>query len=69
MTRKISDCNIAPSKDCEPKALETPIECEHCHTRIPATVAFSFEGADYIYYFCGPLCLDAWCKATKARDN
>ncbi len=66
-TSKIADCNIGNGKDPEMKALATPIECDHCHTRIPATVALSFEGAEYIYHFCGPLCIEAWCKATNAH--
>jgi hypothetical protein len=66
---RISDCNIGNGKYPEIKVLETPIECNHCHTQIPATVALSFEGADYIYHFCGPQCLDVWCKATNAHDK
>ncbi len=55
--------------DPEMKVPGTPIQCNHCHTEIPATVALSFEGADYIYHFCGPQCIDAWCKATSAHDE
>jgi hypothetical protein len=51
------------------KALETPIKCDHCHARIPATVALDFEGAEYIYHFCGPLCIAAWCKATNTHGK
>lgn len=68
-TGKISDCSIGSGKDPEMKALEIPIECDHCHTTIPATVALSFEGADYIYHFCGPLCIEAWCKAANAHEK
>ncbi len=68
-TSKISDCNIGNGKDLEMNALATPIECDHCHARIPATVALSFEGAEYIYHFCGPLCIAAWCKATNAHGK
>ena len=52
-----------------PEALETAIECEYCHTGIPATLALSFEGADYIYHFCGPQCLDTWCKVAIRDDE
>ena len=68
-TSKISDCNFGHGKDPESKALETAIECDHCHTKIPAAVALNFEGADYIYHFCGPQCIAAWCKATNSHDQ
>lgn len=66
---KVSDCNICHGKDLESEALDTPIECNHCHTEIPATAALSFEGANYIYHFCGPQCLEAWCETTSAHDK
>jgi hypothetical protein len=66
---KIADCNIGRDRDPGSTALDTPIECDHCHTKIPATVALSFEGADYIYQFCGPQCLEAWCMAAIAHDK
>lgn len=66
---KISDCNIGNGKGPEMKALATPIECDHCHTKIPATAALSFEGADYVYHFCGPSCIEAWCIAANAHDK
>src|SRR5450759_1263204 len=45
---KIAACNIGRDRDPGSTALDTPIECDqiecdHCHTRIPATVALSFE--------------------------
>lgn len=66
---KVSDCDIGHRKELDSKAMETPIECDNCHTEIPASVALSFEGADYIYHFCGRQCLDVWCKATNAHDE
>jgi hypothetical protein len=51
-----------------PLALDTPIECGYCFAKIPGTVALSFEGADYVYRFCGPECLDAWSRAANAND-
>ena len=68
-TSKISDCNIGNGKDPGMRALGIPLRCNHCHTEIPATVALSVEGADYIYHFCGPQCIEAWRKATRARGN
>ena len=69
VTGKISDCNIGNGKHPENKRLGTSIECNHCHTKIPATVVLSFEDADYIYHFCGPQCLEAWCRAANAHDK
>jgi len=66
---EIYNCNIGHDTQLTPDALKIPIVCDYCHTEIPATVALSFEGADYIYEFCGPLCLDAWCKATGSHDK
>lgn len=63
------ECKISCDENSDRKALETTIECTHCHTTIPATVALNFEGSDYIYQFCGPQCLDAWCKAAIAHDK
>ena len=67
VTGRISDCSIGYGTP--PEALETAIECEYCRTRIPATVALSFEGADYIYHFCGPQCLETWCNAAIRHDE
>ena len=66
---RISDCFIGNGEVPAIEALATPLQCDHCHTEIPATVAFNFEGADYIYHFCGPQCIEAWCKATNAHDK
>ena len=64
---KISDCSIGNGKGPWINALGTLLECDHCHTEVPATVALSFEGADYVYHFCGPQCIEAWCKKTNAH--
>lgn len=66
---KISDRNIGRDQDPEPTAQETPFNCEHCHAKIPATVALSFEGADYVYHFCGPQCFEAWSKTAIAHGR
>ncbi len=69
VTDRIADCIIGHGKDPRHTTLETPIECDHCHTEIPTTVALSFEGADYIYHFCGPQCFEAWSKMAIAHDK
>ena len=66
-TRKHPDCNIGNGKTPEVAALGTPLACDYCHAEIPAKTAYNFEGVDYIYHFCGPACLDTWCKAANAE--
>ncbi|WP_220635339.1 hypothetical protein [Georgfuchsia toluolica] len=56
---EIPDCQFGSDNSLKPAALDIPIECDHCHTRIYAAVATSFEGADYLYHFCGPQCIEA----------
>lgn len=51
------------SEDHRAESVDVPVECDHCHTGIAATVALGFEGADYVYHFCGPHCFRAWSKA------
>lgn len=36
------------------------VQCEVCMTEIPATVAQSVEGSDYVHHFCGLECLGLW---------
>ena len=46
--------------DVRPDTPEIPVECAQCRNSIAATVALNFEGAEYIYHFCGPQCCDLW---------
>lgn len=64
-----SDCSTGVEIGAESEALETPMECQHCHNSIAATVALNFEGADYVYHFCGPQCLLAWRTAAIVHDE
>ncbi len=38
------------------------IKCNVCKNEVPKSVAKSFEGTDYMFYFCGPSCYDHWLK-------
>ncbi len=38
------------------------IQCNVCQNEVPKSVAKSFEGSDYVFYFCGPNCYDNWLK-------
>lgn len=64
-----SECNFGNDQVRAIKSLATPLECDHCHSKIPAAVALNFEGVDYIYHFCGPRCIEAWCRATNAHEQ
>ncbi len=67
---RIPDCNVGSGNDLGPAAMETPFDCEYCHAKIPASVAIGFDGADYLYHFCGPQCIEAWCsKVNQLRDR
>ncbi len=64
----VSESNVDHTKDPAPQTPETQIECVHCHAKVPATVALGFEGADYLYHFCGPACFEAWRKTPAPPD-
>jgi hypothetical protein len=36
------------------------LACQICLTEIPASVANSLEGKDYVHYFCGAECYAEW---------
>ncbi len=38
------------------------LSCSECLEEIPASVANSLEGKDYIHYFCGLECYATWEK-------
>ncbi|MGB5010949.1 MAG: DUF3330 domain-containing protein [Candidatus Dechloromonas phosphoritropha] len=66
---EISGCAIGDDEASELKALAAPLHCDLCHREIPTTVAFNFEGADYVYHFCGAQCLADWCKSANTHEK
>ena len=52
-----------PSRDAPAPAT---VACELCLREIPHSVARSHEGTDYVLYFCGNDCFDAWRHAGNA---
>jgi len=42
--------------------------CEECRKTIPPSVALSEEGSDYIRYFCGADCYEAWKRRRPVGD-
>lgn len=45
-----------------------PLDCERCLTDIPPSVAQSYEGPDYVHYFCGLECFTRWQQQRIASD-
>lgn len=46
-----------------------PIACDVCLTEIPASVAETAEGPDYIYHFCGLECYVKWQEAKEEKPK
>lgn len=44
------------------EAFDATLVCAHCRGRIPPSAAVTFEGADYVWHFCGSDCLAVWCE-------
>ena len=45
------------------------IACEICMKEIPASEAASEEATDYVIYFCGLDCYDAWRTKKEVEDD
>lgn len=45
---------------CSDEDLCIPLTCELCREEIPSSAVVTFEGADYVFHFCGPGCLEIW---------
>jgi len=60
----------APIVNCSEEDRCTPLTCGVCMAEIPQTVGLTFDGPDYVAYFCGLDCLEAWKKShpTQAPD-
>ena len=63
--------NVNPSggkiEACENDNSCDVVSCEICLAEIPATVAHSTEGPDYVHHFCGLNCLEQWQKKAHAE--
>jgi hypothetical protein len=49
--------------------LDEKVSCEVCLTEVPKSEARSAEGRDYVLYFCGLDCYEAWRKKNRAADS
>lgn len=52
-------------KNVDINAPHEMVKCEVCFAEIPDTAAKTFEGSDYIHYFCGLDCLGEWQEQQK----
>jgi hypothetical protein len=43
------------------------VACQVCLKEIPKSVAESLEGPQYVYYFCGADCYEAWQTESAAQ--
>lgn len=59
----------APINACESDEACEIVSCELCLTEIPASVAQSYEGPDYVHHFCGLECLGKWQGKEKAAKK
>jgi hypothetical protein len=54
--------------DCASDESCKMVTCEVCLTEVPADAALTADVQDYVHYFCGLDCLQAWQEqAVKAR--
>lgn len=49
-----------PPATPQTSADDATLSCEECLSEIPASVAHSLEGPDYVHHFCGLECYERW---------
>jgi hypothetical protein len=54
-----------PDVDIEKSSLEPKVHCEVCRQEVPQSLAKSVEAQDYVLFFCGLDCFDAWKNSAK----
>ncbi|MGM0476900.1 MAG: DUF3330 domain-containing protein [Pseudomonadota bacterium] len=45
------------------------ITCATCHAEVPTSAAHTFEGEDYVQYFCGLQCMTSWKEEQGIPDS
>ncbi|VAW83300.1 hypothetical protein MNBD_GAMMA16-410 [hydrothermal vent metagenome] len=50
----------------KPPMQDALLSCDVCLNEIPASVAQSLEGSDYVHHFCGADCFALW-QSPKGR--
>lgn len=61
--------NRAAMRPVSPATAEPPLSCDTCLKEIPASVAQSLEGPDYVHHFCGPACYERWQATHTTADK
>lgn len=51
------------------KISEQAVPCEVCMKEVPLSAAKTAEGIDYVMYFCGLECHEAWQKRRAEREK
>ena len=59
----------APIAACEDEQSCTLVACAACLTEIPADVAMTHEGPDYVQHFCGLDCLARWQRTHSKKED
>lgn len=67
--RVAAGCEFHPGLRLSQEAIDTQIECAACGAKIPASSATAFEGADYLWHFCGQDCLVQWCERVERGQS
>ena len=52
---------------CDDDGTDKTVLCKVYITEVPLSVAKSFEGLDYVHYFCGLNCLQKWQAQGQAK--
>ena len=50
-------------------ALPPQVSCGVCRKEIPRSAAIKDEARDYVYYFCGGECYQAWLGRSAERGS
>ena len=59
----------APLAQCADEDSCTVFSCEVCLKEVPADAVKVTDAQDYVHYFCGLDCLDAWQKQAGNRPQ
>lgn len=56
-----------PITTCDDDEACEVVACGVCLVEIPASVAHTYEGPDYVQHFCGLDCLEKWHQQAKNK--
>jgi hypothetical protein len=55
--------------DNDEQETPTTIACDVCMAEVPASVAQTAEGPDYVQHFCGLDCLEKWQEQSEKEEK